>query len=121
MPDLLRQEIATAAHTLIVKVGTRILTGSDGLLSQERVALLAEDLHRVMESGRKVALVSSGAVGAGMGRLGLKNRPTDLAKLQAVAAIGQANLVEAYDRCLRAHGRHAAQVLLIADDLDNRT
>ncbi|HEX3998521.1 MAG TPA: glutamate 5-kinase [Pirellulales bacterium] len=121
MTDLLRQEIATAAHTLVVKVGTRILTGADGLLDQERVAALAEELHHVVASGRKVALVSSGAVGAGMGRLGIKRRPTDLAQLQAVAAVGQSALVEAYDRNLRLHGHHAAQVLLIADDLDNRT
>jgi glutamate 5-kinase len=121
MSDLLRQEIATAAHTLVVKVGTRILTGADGLLDQARVAALAEELHQVMQSGRRVALVSSGAVGAGMGQLGLKKRPTDLAELQAVAAVGQTNLVEAYDRTLRSHGRHAAQILLIADDLDNRS
>jgi glutamate 5-kinase len=120
MTDLLRQEIAATAHTLVVKVGTRILTGADGLLNQERVAALAEELNHVLVSGRKVALVSSGAVGAGMGRLGLKKRPSDLAELQAVAAVGQAGLVEAYDRSLRSHGRHAAQILLIADDLDNR-
>jgi glutamate 5-kinase len=121
MTDLLRQEIATAAHTIVVKVGTRILTGSDGLLDQQRVAALAEELHLVIASGRKAALVSSGAVAAGMGRLGIKRRPSDLAQLQAVAAVGQSALVEAYDRNLRLHGHHAAQVLLIADDLDNRT
>ena len=121
MPDLLRQEIAAAATTWIVKVGTRVLTTKDGLLNQERVAALAEELHHLMQAGRKVCLVSSGAVGAGMGRLGMKSRPTDLTQLQAVAAVGQTALVEAYDRCLRSHGRHAAQVLLTADDLDNRT
>src|SRR5438270_4990673 len=56
-----------------------------------------------------------------MGRLGLTKRPADLAQLQAVAAVGQTSLVEAYDRTLLSHGRHAAQILLIADDLDNRT
>ncbi len=121
MTDLLRQEIATAAHTLVVKVGSRILTGVDGLLNQDRVAALAEELHQVIASGRKVALVSSGAVAAGMGRLGIKRRPADLAQLQAIAALGQSALVEAYDRNLRQHGHHAAQILLIADDLDNRT
>jgi glutamate 5-kinase len=121
MPDLLRQEIAAAANTWIVKVGTRVLTTEDGLLNQERVASLAEELHTLMSAGRKVCLVSSGAVGAGMGRLGLKSRPADLSRLQAVAAVGQTALVEAYDRSLRAHGRHAAQILLTADDLDHRT
>ncbi|HEX3727250.1 MAG TPA: glutamate 5-kinase [Pirellulales bacterium] len=121
MPDLLRQEIATAAHTIIVKVGTRVLTGPGGTLNQQRVAALAEELHQVIASGRKVVLVTSGAVGAGMGQLGLAARPTNLAELQAVAAIGQSHLIEAYDRGLRAHGRHAAQLLLTAEDLDDRT
>src|SRR5262245_2443753 len=121
MPDLLRHEIAAAAQIWIVKVGTRVLTTDEGLLNQERVSALAEELHDLMQTGRKVCLVSSGAVGAGMGRLGLKKRPTDLSHLQAVAAVGQSALVEAYDRSLRSHGRHAAQILLTADDLDNRT
>ncbi|MBI3836837.1 MAG: glutamate 5-kinase [Planctomycetia bacterium] len=121
MTDLLRQEIATAAHTIIVKVGTRVLTDADGLLDQNRVAALAEELHQLMATGRKVALVTSGAVGAGLGRLQLGKRPTNLAQLQAVAAVGQSHLMESYDRGLRAHGRHAAQLLLTAHDLDDRT
>jgi glutamate 5-kinase len=121
MTDLLRQEIATAATTLVVKVGTRVLTAADGTLDTERVAGLAEELSRVMETGRRVALVSSGAVGAGMGRLGLGERPCDIARLQAVAAVGQSVLVEAYERSLRNHGRHAAQVLLTAEDMEHRT
>jgi glutamate 5-kinase len=121
MTDLVRQEIAAAAHTMIVKVGTRVLTGPGGILNQQRVADLAEELHRVLCTGRKVALVTSGAVGAGMGQLGLTKRPTSLAQLQAIAAIGQSHLIEAYDRGLRSHGRHAAQLLLTAEDLDDRT
>jgi glutamate 5-kinase len=121
MTDSLRQEIAAAARTIIVKVGTRVLTSADGRLNQERVASLAEELHQLMDAGRRVALVTSGAVGAGLGQLKLARRPTSLAKLQAVAAVGQSHLIEAYDRGLRAHGRHAAQVLLTAEDLDDRT
>ena len=120
MTDIVRQEIATTATTLVVKVGTRVLTRSDGTLDLERINLLAQDLHEAMATGRKVVLVSSGAVGAGMGRLGLKSRPTDLAQLQAVAAAGQSLLVEAYERSLQKYGRHVAQVLLTAEDLDHR-
>jgi glutamate 5-kinase len=120
MTDLLRQEIAATATTIVVKVGTRVLTRENGRLNEDRIAQLAEELHQVMASGRKVVLVSSGAVGAGMGRLGLSERPADVAHLQAVAAVGQSALVEAYDRSLRAFGRHAAQILLTADDLDRR-
>jgi glutamate 5-kinase len=120
MPDLLRQEIATVADTIVVKIGTRVLTGADGLLDQQRIATLAEELNQQMSGGRKVVLVSSGAVGAGMGRLGLSERPADLAHLQAVAAVGQSNLVESYDKALAKHGRHAAQILLTTDDMDSR-
>ncbi|MEX0675452.1 MAG: glutamate 5-kinase [Pirellulales bacterium] len=121
MSDLVRQEIATAAHTIVVKVGTRVLTGQGGLLNCQRIETLAEELHQLMETGRKVALVTSGAVAAGLGQLQLPRRPANLAQLQAVAAVGQCHLIEVYDRGLRAHGRHAAQVLLTAHDLDDRT
>ncbi len=120
MTDLLRQEIATAG-TIVVKMGTRVLTGPDGRLDHEQIARLTEQLNRLMTAGRKVVLVSSGAVGAGIGRLGLAGRPNDLAQLQAVAAVGQSVLVEAYERSLETHGYHAAQVLLTAEDLDHRT
>ena len=121
MSDLLRQEIAATADTWVVKVGTRVLTTPEGALDESRVAALAEQLHHLLSLGRKVAVVSSGAVAAGMGRLGLRQRPRDLAHLQAVAAVGQSYLVEVYDRSLRSHGRHAAQLLLTTDDLDDRT
>lgn len=121
MTDLLRQEIATTAHTIVVKVGTRVLTTDRGVLSEAQIATLGQQLSQLAEGGRRVVLVSSGAVGAGMSQLGLTSRPADLARLQAVAAVGQAKLIELYDHALRAHGRHAAQVLLTADDLDDRT
>jgi glutamate 5-kinase len=121
MTDLLRQEIAATADMLVVKVGTRVLTGPQGRLDPGRIEQLADQIHHVIASGRKVALVSSGAVGSGMGRLGLKSRPTDLARLQAVAAVGQSVLVEAYERALERYGYHAAQILLTADDLSHRT
>src|SRR5438067_10693086 len=99
-----RQEVAAAAKTVVVKVGTRVLTGADGTLDHARIAQLAEELSALKDSGRNVVLVSSGAVGAGLSQLGLKSRPTDLAKLQAVAAVGQTKLIEAYDRVFKKHG-----------------
>jgi glutamate 5-kinase len=120
MTDLLRQEIATAADIVVVKVGTRVLTTPEGTLNEERIAALAEEIHQLLDTGRKVVVVSSGAVGAGMGRIGMRERPRDLAQLQAVAAMGQSYLVQVYDRSLRAFGRHAAQILLTASDLDER-
>ena len=121
MTDLVRQEIAATAEMIVVKVGSRVLTGEDGLLDQQRVASLAEELAAIADGGRQIALVSSGAVAAGMGQLGLQERPTDLAHLQAASAVGQSHLIEVYDRALKRHGRHAAQVLLTADGLHDRT
>ena len=121
MSDSNRQAVAAAARVLVVKVGTRVLTGPDGLLDASRIEALGRQFDELLNSGRQVVLVSSGAVGAGMGRMGLRTRPQELAHLQAVAAIGQSCLIEAYERVLRAKNRHAAQLLLVADDLQDRT
>jgi glutamate 5-kinase len=118
--DLVRDELVLSAQTWVVKVGTSVLTGPDGTLDPARIDHLSEQLNAVMASGRKVALVSSGAVGAGIGQLGLERRPENLRQLQAAAAIGQAYLIRAYDEGLRRHGRHAAQLLLTHEDFDSR-
>lgn len=120
MPDPLRQEIISQASLIVVKVGTRVLTHPDGWLDPEQIRKLAEGISALIQAGRQVVLVSSGAVGAGMSQLGLSSRPTDIAQLQAVAAIGQTKLIEAYDRTFRQLGQVAAQVLLTAEDLDDR-
>jgi glutamate 5-kinase len=106
---------------IVVKVGTRVLTGADGLLDGARIEAIGRQFDALLSQGRRIVLVSSGAVGAGMGRMGLKSRPQELAHLQAVAAIGQSCLVEAYERIFRSKNRHAAQVLLVADDLQDRS
>jgi glutamate 5-kinase len=120
MLDPVRQQISANSKTVVVKVGTRVLAREDGTLDQDRVAAVAEQLVQLMDQKRQIVLVSSGAVAAGIGRLGLRQRPTDLARLQAVAAVGQSRLIESYNRALEAHGRHAAQILLTADDLNDR-
>ncbi|MDR1140308.1 MAG: glutamate 5-kinase, partial [Planctomycetaceae bacterium] len=100
--------------------GTNVLTLKNGLLNEERIAQLTDDLCRMIFRKKRIVLVSSGAVGAGMGRLGLSERPAELSQLQAVAAIGQGKLIETYERFLNRHGIHSAQVLLTADDLSSR-
>ena len=120
MSNLLRQEITASAQRLVVKVGTRVVTDAEGKLDAEVIHRLAEDLCRLAEAGREVVLVSSGAVGAGLKILELDRRPSDLARLQAVAAVGQTKLMDEYERWFFKHGRHAAQVLLTADDLNDR-
>jgi glutamate 5-kinase len=121
MLDPVRQEVIALAHTVVVKVGTNVLTDGDGRLDHERIRAMTAQLGRLRAGGRKVVLVSSGAVGAGMGRLGLKRRPSDLRHLQACAAVGQTSLMRAYEDSLAEHAIAAAQVLLTAGDFDNRT
>jgi glutamate 5-kinase len=120
MLDLVRQEIVTSAHTVVIKVGTNVLTGADGRLDSERLQRLADQIDKLRRSGRKVAVVSSGAIGAGMGRLELSKRPADLRHLQACAAIGQSFLMRAYQECLQRHGTNTGQILLTAGDFDSR-
>ena len=117
----LRQKCLEHARSVVVKVGTRVLTTPDGKLDLNRIDRLSEGLCHIADTGRQVIMVSSGAVGAGLGKLKLETRPTGLAQLQAVAAIGQTDLIQAYEKSLAAHGRHAAQVLLTTNDLRRRT
>ena len=120
MIDPVRQEVIALAHTVVVKVGTNVLTGPDGVLSRQRLQALADQLQHIRGQGKRVALVSSGAIGAGMGRLGLPRRPTDLRHLQACAAIGQSLLMRAYEESLAPYNTPTAQVLLTAGDFDSR-
>ncbi|MFP6763917.1 MAG: glutamate 5-kinase [Planctomycetaceae bacterium] len=120
MVNLIRRELIETARTVVVKVGTGVLSNDDDSLNIARIALLVEQVDRIRRSGRRVVLVSSGAVGAGMGLLGLKERPRDLPHLQAAAASGQAHLIRLYDDCLQTHGCRAAQLLLTANDFRTR-
>jgi glutamate 5-kinase len=121
MLDPVRQEVIALAHSVVIKVGTNVLTNAEGTLDPAQVAALAEQIWRIRQVGRKVALVSSGAIGAGVGRLQLGKRPTDLPHLQACAAVGQSYLMRAYEECLAKHGIPTAQILLTASDFDSRT
>jgi glutamate 5-kinase len=118
--DLVRDDVVLSSRTWVVKVGTSVLTGPDGRLDPARIDHLAEQICAVTATGRRVALVSSGAVGAGIGQLGLPRRPDNLRQLQAAAAVGQAYLIRAYDDGFRRHNHHAAQLLLTHEDFDSR-
>lgn len=120
MIDRQRQEAVQSAQLVVVKIGSRVLTTEEGLLDVERVEKIGQQCHEILKSGKKIVVVSSGAVGAGMGRLGLTSRPNSLPDLQAVAAVGQSCLTEAYERSLGSFGRHVAQLLLVAADMHDR-
>lgn len=120
MIDPVRREVVSGASTVVIKVGTNVLADSTGRLDRHRIQSLADQLHRIRESGRKVVLVTSGAIGAGVGKLGLGKRPTDLAHLQACAAVGQTALMQLYQESVVQYGIQTAQILLTASDFDNR-
>ena len=115
-----RQALLKQVRTVVVKVGTSVLTGAGGRLDRDRIVLLAREVAGLRERGLRVALVSSGAIGAGMGELGLEHRPDTLPQLQAAAAVGQGQLMRAYDEAFKEHGLLTGQVLLTGDDLNNR-
>ena len=104
----------------VVKIGSSSLRAGDGRLDVDQVAALAEQLAAAREAGTQVVLVSSGAVAAGLGRLGMASRPTDTATLQAAASVGQGELVHQYQRHLSPYGIACAQVLLTQDDFVRR-
>jgi glutamate 5-kinase len=105
----------------VVKVGSSSLRGPDGRLDRPQVRVLAEQIAEARAAGTRVVLVSSGAVAAGMGLLGLERRPMDLPTLQACAAVGQGELIHEYQQVLATHGLAAGQLLLSQDDFVRRS
>lgn len=108
------------AQTWVVKVGSALLTAGGQGLAHGGLADWSSQIAAGASAGRRLVLVSSGAVAEGCRRLGLARRPTALRDLQAAAAVGQSGLIEAYERAFARHGRRIAQVLLTHDDLANR-
>ena len=108
------------AHRIVVKVGSSSLTDGAGHLEPERLRALVDVLAARLGAGGQVVLVSSGAIAAGMGPLGLASRPRDLATQQAAASVGQGLLIAHYTRAFAGHQHRVAQVLLTADDTVRR-
>jgi glutamate 5-kinase len=105
---------------VIVKLGTGVLTSGVGRLDTARIAQVCSQLAALMSAGTEVLVVSSGAVGLGMGRLALERRPSETAKKQALAAVGQSLLMDTWQRGFAPHGITVAQVLLTHEDLRSR-
>jgi glutamate 5-kinase len=104
----------------VIKLGTGILTDAAGRLDLQQIRQLVAQIAYLRKHGCEVIVVSSGAVGGGMGLLRLKKRPTAIQELQACAAIGQPKLMSIYENFLDRHDLHAAQLLLTYWDLDSR-
>ncbi|WP_235035761.1 glutamate 5-kinase [Zhongshania aliphaticivorans] len=110
----------TACKRVVVKIGSALLTNDGRGLNAEGLDAWVAQLAALRAAGREVVLVSSGAVAEGMTRLGWRERPDDLHKLQAAAAVGQMGLVQAYEARFRLHGLQTAQILLGHDDISAR-
>lgn len=120
MESAVRRAAFEAARTIVVKIGTNALSRPDDTLDLDRISSIADQLVRLRQTGKKVLVVSSGAIGAGLGLLGLKQRPKELPHLQATASVGQAHLIGAYDDAFQKHGLRASQILLTANDFRRR-
>ncbi len=115
-----RQQIVGKARKIIVKIGTAVLTGDDGKLDTRIIAAICRQISALIDAGRQVIVVSSGAVGAGVGLLELPERPKDLPMIQAAAAVGQGLLMKFFERNFARYGRHAAQILITRSDFEDR-
>jgi glutamate 5-kinase len=116
----LRQEILAKANCIVIKLGTGLLTDAENHLSLTRIEQVVAQIAAFHQQKKRIIVVSSGAIGAGMAELGLKQRPKRLDELQAAAAIGQSKLMAVYDKLFGKHGITVAQVLLTHDDLKDR-
>lgn len=105
------------AQRLVVKIGSSSLTRPDGSLHTEFIDHLVDVVAARRARGHEVVIVTSGAIAAGLGPLGLTSRPTDLATAQAAASVGQGLLVQRYAEAFARHGQTASQILLTAEDL----
>jgi glutamate 5-kinase len=108
------------AKTLVVKVGSSLVTAGGRGLDAVAIGQWAEQIAGIVREGRRVILVSSGAIAEGVQRLGWTRRPQTMHELQAAAAVGQMGLVQCYESAFRRHGLHTAQVLLTHADLADR-
>lgn len=116
-----RQELMGRVRSVVVKLGSNVLAGDDGLLDEAQICRIADQVVALEARGLRVVIVSSGAIAAGIGELDLDGRPDALPQLQACASVGQSKLMRMFDEALRPHGRHAAQILLVRDDVEDRT
>ena len=118
MADL-RRKYVRPAKRVVVKIGSRVLSSERGLHAR-RIGRLVRELAGLNDQGKKLVIVSSGAIASGMSRLGLTKRPTDLPQEQALAAVGQIRLMALYENSFAGYQKQVAQVLLTHEDLANR-
>ena len=115
-----RRAMMARVRRMVVKIGSNVLTTRNHKLSGAVIKRLVEDVVELRAGGLEVAIITSGAVAAGMGQMGLDRRPEGIAELQALAAIGQVLLMDSYKAKFRQQGVPVGQVLLTAEDMGDR-
>jgi glutamate 5-kinase len=115
-----RIQVLKSVRRLVVKVGSAVLTASQGGLDTDHIQALTDSLSRVQKKGHELVLVSSGAIAAGVKKIGLRRKPSSIPEKQAAAAVGQARLMWVYERSFSKNGRKVAQILLTRDDVSDR-
>ena len=103
---------------IVIKIGTSTLTYANGSVNIRRMEMLCRAISDMKNAGNEIIIVSSGAIGMGVGKLHLPKRPTDIATKQAAAAVGQCELMYIYDKEFASHNHTVAQILLTAPDLE---
>ncbi len=115
-----RKEILEKSSTVVIKIGTSLLAEKATGINSESIDAIAKGVSFLRSAGKNVAIVSSGAISAGVAAVGLSNRPRSIPEKQATAAIGQPLLMEAYEKAFRRQRQPVAQILLTKDDFVNR-
>jgi glutamate 5-kinase len=114
------KDILKSCKKVVIKIGTNLLADKEKGINPERIKSIAQNVSRLKTEGKHVVIVSSGAIGAGVAALKLKQRPKTIPEKQAAASIGQPLLMESYENAFRKQGCTIAQILLTKDDLNNR-
>lgn len=110
----MRSELKNA-NRIVIKIGTSSITYKNGKINFKKIEQLSKILTDLKNSGKEIVLVSSGAIGAGMSKLGLKSKPVELREKQAVAAVGQGLLMQFYEKFFNEYNQTIAQLLLTED------
>ncbi len=121
MNTITRKEILKNVRRVVIKIGSKVLTTVEDGIDDRAFLLLARDISGLIDKGCETVIVSSGAIAAGMKKLGLVRKPVAIPEKQATAAIGQTALMNYYERAFSRFGKKTAQILLTHIDLSNRT
>jgi glutamate 5-kinase len=114
-----RKKYFSSSRRIVVKVGSGVLTGNNEL-NIKAVQSISRQISDLVDQDREVILVSSGAMASGLKKIGLENRPDGIPQQQAVAAVGQTNMILEWEKEFKTHGKKVAQILLTSDDLTHR-